>query len=94
MSCLVKVGYGTWFCYGLIRVRGPNIIFPNDFIINLGFSPNDLSLGFSNSQLRAHLESDRSSQIPCPLVARWWNAGGPLVARWWTDVARIDIAYN
>jgi len=47
--------------------------------VNIIF-PNDLSLGFSNSQLRTHLDSDRSSQIPCPLVELWWP-----------DVARFDI---
>ena len=44
-----------------------------------GFFPNDLSLGFSNSQLRAHLESDRRPQTPCPLVERWWPAGGTML---------------
>ena len=59
------------------------------------FFPNDLSLGFSNPQLRAHLESDRRPQTPCPLGARWRNAGGTLVERRWPVggplVARFDI---
>ena len=59
------------------------------------FFPNDLSLGFSNPQLRAHCGIGRRFRTPCPLVERWWSAGGALVERWVPAhgplVARNDI---
>ena len=69
------------------------------------FFPNDEIIRFFKFPAATQCGIPRRISTLCPLVARWWNAGGPLVARWWNaggtlvarwwnDVARIDITKN